>query len=92
MTPPTCRHCGRRRVSRPRGLCWRCYHIPGMRERYASTSKYAVRGLGNGFLAPPLDAATCSHLPGSPGRLETYSRRALAGLAVLHPDDFGGRE
>lgn len=29
-----CRHCKARRISRPRGLCWTCYHVPGVREQY----------------------------------------------------------
>lgn len=41
-TPP-CRHCGHALVTRPLGLCWRCYYVPGVRERYPSTSKYAKR-------------------------------------------------
>jgi hypothetical protein len=29
-----CRHCGRREVSRPRGLCWVDYYAPGVRDLY----------------------------------------------------------
>lgn len=36
-----CRHCVKNRVLRPRGLCWRCYYRPGVRDLYPSTSKYA---------------------------------------------------
>lgn len=30
----TCLHCSRRKVNRPRGLCWKCYYCPGVREMY----------------------------------------------------------
>lgn len=36
----TCRHCGKGKVCRPRGLCWRCYYTPGVRDLYPSTSKF----------------------------------------------------
>lgn len=39
-----CRHCGGGPVNRPRGLCWTCYHKPGVRELYPSASKYAPTG------------------------------------------------
>ena len=26
-----CRHCGKSKVNRPRGLCWTCYYTPGLR-------------------------------------------------------------
>ena len=31
---PLCRHCSERKVTRPRGLCWKCYYTPGVRELY----------------------------------------------------------
>ena len=32
--PIRCRHCHERKVCRPRGLCWRCYYAPGVRDQY----------------------------------------------------------
>lgn len=39
-----CRHCGERKVNRPRGLCWGCYYTPGVKEKYPVTCKTAPRG------------------------------------------------
>ena len=33
-----CKHCGKGKVNRPRGLCWVCYYTPGVRYRYQSGS------------------------------------------------------
>lgn len=38
-----CRNCGKAKVSRPRGMCWHCYYIPGIRDKYFSTSKFAQK-------------------------------------------------
>ncbi len=43
MTAAACRHCGKRRVNRPRGLCWQCYYAPGVKDLYPSTSKFASK-------------------------------------------------
>jgi hypothetical protein len=85
----TCRHCGERKVSRPRGLCWNCYYAPGVRDRFAITSKYAPTR----FTAePPLDPAPTKEEPGSFGKLEVLERRAALGLALWHPDDAKAEE
>lgn len=34
--PKLCQHCGRRKITRPRLLCWSCYHDPGVRSLYAT--------------------------------------------------------
>jgi|SRR6516162_557994 hypothetical protein len=82
-----CRHCGRVRVNRPRGLCWSCYYTPGLREFYPSTSKFARRGIsdfnGRGALPPePTDAP-----PGSPEKVEILIQRARNGQSLWHPND-----
>ncbi len=41
---PTCRHCGERPANRPRGLCFQCYYLPGVRRLYPTTSKYSPTG------------------------------------------------
>jgi hypothetical protein len=75
-TPPgPCRHCGRARVNRPRGLCWTCYYAPGVASLYPSISLYAGRGVRIGSApATPTTAA-----PGSEEKLEELCRRILAG-------------
>jgi hypothetical protein len=42
--PTPCRHCGSRKVTRPRGLCWTCYYTPAVSALYPSTSKLGRRG------------------------------------------------
>ena len=81
-----CRHCAVKPCNRPRGLCWECYYTPGLRDRYAPVGKYAVRGVGSGFFAPPASEPT-AHPPGSPGKVEVLMRRARDGTELFHPDD-----
>jgi hypothetical protein len=83
----SCRHCGRARVSRPRGLCWTCYYTPGLRSLYPSTSKFAQRGIedfnGQGRLAiEPTEA-----FPGSAEKVEVLAERARRRQALWHPSD-----
>ncbi len=40
---PLCRHCHAEPAARPRGLGWRCYYLPGVREQYASKNPGAAR-------------------------------------------------
>lgn len=39
----TCRHCQRKKPNRPRGLCYSCYYLPGVRDQYPSTSKFSPK-------------------------------------------------
>ena len=84
----TCRHCGRSKVNRPRGLCWTCYYTPGRRDLYPSTSKFARHGLddfeGAAYLPPPTDA-----LPGTAEKVAVLCQRARMRQDLWHPDDAG---
>jgi hypothetical protein len=82
-----CRHCGRVKANRPRGLCWSCYYQPGLRERYPSTSKFAHRGVDDyvGWAVEPPEPTNA--LPGSPEKVAIMERRARLGLALWHPKD-----
>src|SRR2546423_7813948 len=82
-----CRHCGRDRVNRPRGLCWTCYYTPGVRERYPSTSKFARRGVGNFCGAAPLPEFATDAMPGSEEKILILMERAARREALFHPDD-----
>ena len=42
-----CRNCGRSKVNRPRGLCWSCYYSPGVKDRFAWSSKIAQADIPN---------------------------------------------
>ena len=39
----TCRHCKRKKSIRARGLCWRCFFQPGVRDRYAAFARQYKR-------------------------------------------------
>ena len=85
-----CRHCGRPKVNRPRGMCWKCFYQPGVKELYPSTSKYGRRGVGNGDAASRPASSPCPHPCGSPGRVETMAARASAGESLFHAGDCQG--
>lgn len=81
-----CRHCGRKKVNRPKGLCWPCYYSPA-RNLYASTSKFARRGVGhdasiNGRLPVPTTAK-----PGTPEKMAVLAGRVERGELMFHPAD-----
>ena len=82
-----CRHCGKGKVNRPRGLCWTCYYTDGVKDMYPSTSKYARRGVGNfngNALAPP-EPTTAP--PGTPEKMAVLEQRAKLKQALWHPMD-----
>jgi len=83
-----CRHCEQGKVTRPRGLCWACYYMPGVREMYPSIgNKFAQHGPDDFFgriTPPPFPTAA---LPGSPEKIAILSQRAGLGQELFHPDD-----
>jgi hypothetical protein len=85
-TRPLCRHCKAEVVNRPRGLGWTCYYLPGVRDLYPVTSKYARRGVTN-FTGESLPCEPTDALPGTPEKFEVLCRRAAAGQALFHPLD-----
>ena len=84
-----CRHCGRAKVNRPRGLCWSCYYAPGVRDQYPSTSKFARRGVGNFNGNPDLPTASTSAAPGSDEKIAILAERARMKQSLWHPQDAG---
>lgn len=82
-----CRHCGRTRVNRPRGLCWTCYYTPGIRMRYPSTSKFAHRGVDDFNGQAPRPAFPTGALPGSPEKVAILEQRAKLRQDLWHPQD-----
>lgn len=86
----TCRHCQRKSVSRPRGLCWTCYYAPGVRDKYPPTSKYASGAVRadidfNGPAKPAPEAT--AELPLTAGKVAVLQARAAACVNLWHPDD-----
>jgi len=84
-----CRHCGRAKVNRPRGLCWSCYYAPGVREKYPSTSKFARRGEGNFNGNPDAPPTPTRATPGSDEKIAILAERARLKQSLWHPDDSG---
>lgn len=83
---PKCVHCGRPNVSRPRGMCWTCYYLPGVRDQYA-TKGNAGHGVGQDNHAHRLAAIPTRHLPGTEGKLREMAARVAAGVSCFHPGD-----
>lgn len=73
-------------MNRPRGLCWHCYHVPGVKELYPPTSKYARHGVPNYCGTRPWPTPTAA-APGTPEKLAELGRRAEAGEELWHPAD-----
>jgi hypothetical protein len=82
-----CRHCGKAKCNRPRGLCWSCYYAPGVRDHYPSTSKFARRGVGcaNNWPLDPPEPTTA--LPGTPEKVAVLEERARRQQSLWHPQD-----
>lgn len=84
-----CRHCGRKRVYRPRGLCWSFYENLDVRSQYEPLNKYGKRGrrghdARNGAY---LSAEPTEDLPGTEGKVQTMEERAARGEGLFHPRD-----
>ena len=87
---PLCRHCRIARVNRPRGLCWSCYHTPGVRDRYAtaSTSRYSgIDAVPDRHGRTPLPDAPTTARPGTADKVAVLAARAAAGVSLWHPGD-----
>ena len=78
-----CRHCQRKPINRPRGLCCGCYYTPGVRRLYPSTSKYVKHN--SGFRAIGLPKPTS--IPPGPDKVQVLFERASSNLLLWHPDD-----
>ncbi len=84
--PKVCRHCGRRRANRARGLCWTCSTNPEIREQYPSRTANP-NGLGSGRWYAPLPPSPTRARPGTAAKLRVLEARAAAGLSLFHPED-----
>lgn len=84
---PLCRHCKRNKLTKPRGLCFTCYHTPGVRELYPSHSKYARLGIGLGCKPSRKPAKPTLHPPGTPEKLAVMETRAGRNESLFHPKD-----
>lgn len=88
MTRPMCRHCGMEKVTRPRGLGWKCYYTPGVRDLYPVSQKPCMRRASpDRFGSRPLPRRPTQAPPGSPAKVAVLEQRAARGECLWHPDD-----
>lgn len=84
-----CKHCGKQRQIRGRGLCHACRKSVG--HLYQTTSKYAARGhyVWSGQPIPPTEVP-----PGTREKLDVLAERAKAGMALHAKGDatFAGMD
>ena len=81
-----CRHCGQRKINRPRGLCWHCYTLRSVRARHQHIKPRAVVRMAQD-VREPLPAAPTQELPGTQGKLDVLQRRLWQGESLWHPQD-----
>jgi hypothetical protein len=68
-------------------LCFGCYNVPDVRERYPiSDHKCARRGVAN-FCGPAAPCVPTAALPGTPAKVQVLEERATSGQSLWHPGD-----
>ncbi len=86
-----CRHCGKTKLLKARGLCANCHSRPHVRWRYASQSKYAQTEarlgvpadfMGLGEPTEPTDA-----IPGTSEKKDVLRERVQRRQQLHHPED-----
>lgn len=87
-----CRHCRRRPVNRPRGLCWKCFYTPGLRDRYGwrDVGGSSARGRGLANADPPPPPEPTPHLQGTEAKIRVLAERCAAGYGLWHSQDNTG--
>lgn len=80
----SCRHCGRIRAVKARGLCWRCYYTPAVSTLYPSQSKFCPRWNFNGAGASPEPTRA---IPGSEDKILVLMERVDKRQCLWHPRD-----
>jgi hypothetical protein len=85
-----CVNCRRRKMSRPRGLCFACSLSAQIRSLYpVSDSVYAKRGVGCGCFTGAMPTPTTA-APGAPEKVEVLARRAANRQQLWHAGDARG--
>lgn len=87
-----CRHCHERHVSKPRGLCFRCYYTPGIRDRYPSESRFVRPGVRDWYYRAPLPVEPTDAVPGSAEKVEVLAKRVDERVQLWHPGDAETRD
>ena len=87
-TYSVCRHCSKRAVTRPRGLCRKCFYAPGVIALYPSTSRHANRMPGVDFHGPGKEPTEpIPHLPGTAEKMKAMAERLVRGEELFHGED-----
>jgi hypothetical protein len=72
-------------VSRPRGLCWTCYYLPGVRHRYSR--RFVARSVPDDYQKRPPAPFPTPAMAGSPEKVAILCIRAQLGCHLWHPLD-----
>ena len=81
---PLCRHCGKEVVTRPRGLGWKCFYTPGVKELYPLGDGYY--GVSDYMGSRPLPPEPTDIEPGE-AKIAIFQQRASGGYNLWHPLD-----
>lgn len=84
-----CRHCHRVLTCQSRGLCYKCWNNPGVRDSYPYQSKYAVKGLGTDITGIRRYPTPTQARPGTQEKVLVLQARVMAGEHLWHPEDAG---
>lgn len=82
IEPKPCQHCKKRRRFRRRNLCWKCYSVEAIRDKY---DKYERRPVD--FYGDSKDPRPAPTLPGDPRHEAVLQERAMNGEAMRSPYD-----
>lgn len=85
-SPRPCRHCQKFYINRPRGLCWRCFYTPGLKELYPPTAPCGRRGHGMNGMKDPHVKPT-HHLPLTEEKMAVLEQRAANCQPLFSKDD-----
>ncbi len=81
-----CRHCGQHKANRSRGLCWRCYHNPIVRDLYEPENRFRSRG-GDFYGGNDLPPHATTAAPGTEDKIIALAARCAAKVSLWHPGD-----
>lgn len=86
---PRCRHCKVKFAGRPRGLCFTCYYLPGVREQYPPLSRMGEAGAcrEDHYRAPRKMPKPTNALPGTSEKIEVLRARFERREWLWHPLD-----
>lgn len=85
-----CRNCGKKYASRPRQLCYGCYVVPRIREKYPADARYYRHEDGD-FNGPArLPEYPTQALGGTAEKIAVLAQRAARHEQLFHPEDAPG--